>query len=98
MTDPAPPNAPWVYLKEVAVLMGIKYNTAKNLIYMDKFPMPVSKIGRFHVVHREVLDTYFDDMRRKGLKALRSAALAKARKADLRRAQKGKAKDSQPAV
>jgi predicted site-specific integrase-resolvase len=74
-------DRPWVHLKEVAAIMGLKYNSAKNLVYAGKFPMPTYKLGRYQVVDRGVVDAYFDLMHKRGLKELRKKVSVKRVKA-----------------
>ena len=56
-------EAPWVELRKVCKLFGVSYETAKNRIYAENFPVPVRKEGRLLVVDKAVLERYFADRR-----------------------------------
>lgn len=56
-------ECPWVPLKEAAPLFGVTYETAKNRIYAETFPVPVRREGKLLVVDKEVLRRYFDERR-----------------------------------
>ena len=56
-------ESPWVALKDVVHLFGVTYETAKNRIYAETFPVPVRREGKLLVVDREVLRLYFEDRR-----------------------------------
>jgi hypothetical protein len=62
---------PWIALKDVAPMFGLKYQTAKNLVHLGKFPVDTYKLGRIRVVDRVVLNAYFDSMRERGLQVLK---------------------------
>lgn len=53
-------------------LFGITYETAKNRIYAENFPVPVRKEGRLLVVDKAVLERYFDERRAEDLARLSS--------------------------
>lgn len=56
-------ECPWISLKEVVHLFGVTYETAKNRIYAENFPVPVRREGRLLVVDKAVLDRYFAERR-----------------------------------
>lgn len=56
-------ECPWVSLKSVVHLFGVTYETAKNRIYADNFPVPVRREGRVLVVDKAVLERYFEERR-----------------------------------
>lgn len=56
-------DCPWVALREVVHLFGVTYETAKNRIYADNFPVPVRREGRLLVVDKAVLERYFEERR-----------------------------------
>lgn len=66
-------ECPWVALRDVVHLFGITYETAKNRIYAENFPVPVRKEGRLLVVDKAVLERYFDERRAEDLARLSSA-------------------------
>lgn len=51
-------------------MFGLKYQTAKNLVHLGRFPVDTYKLGRIRVVDRLVLAAYFDSMRERGLRVL----------------------------
>lgn len=66
-------ECPWVALRDVVHLFGITYETAKNRIYAENFPVPVRKEGRLLVVDKAVLERYFDERRAEDLARLSSS-------------------------
>ncbi|MNH42257.1 hypothetical protein D3C79_1039220 [compost metagenome] len=56
-------ECPWVALKDVVHLFGVTYETAKNRIYAENFPVPVRREGKLLVVDKAVLDRYFEERR-----------------------------------
>ncbi len=56
-------ECPWVSLKEVVHLFGVTYETAKNRIYAENFPVPVRREGKLLVVDKAVLERYFEERR-----------------------------------
>lgn len=64
-------ECPWVPLKDVVHLFGVRYETAKNRIYAKTFPVPVRREGRLLVVDKAVLEAYFAAQREKDLSRLR---------------------------
>lgn len=56
-------ECPWISLKEVVHLFGVTYETAKNRIYAENFPVPVRREGRLLVVDKAVIDRYFAERR-----------------------------------
>lgn len=65
-------ECPWVALRDVVHLFGITYETAKNRIYAESFPVPVRKEGRLLVVDKAVLERYFEERRAEDLARLSS--------------------------
>jgi hypothetical protein len=64
---------PWIALKDVAPMFGLRYQTCKNLVHLGRFPVDTYKLGRIRVVDRVVLDAYFAAMRDRGLQVLKEA-------------------------
>lgn len=60
-------ECPWVALKDVVHLFGVTYETAKNRIYAENFPVPVRREGRLLVVDKAVLERYFEERRAEDL-------------------------------
>ena len=60
-------ECPWIALKEVVHLFGVTYETAKNRIYAENFPVPVRREGKLLVVDRAVIDRYFEERRAEDL-------------------------------
>lgn len=56
-------ECPWVALKDVVHLFGVTYETAKNRIYAENFPVPVRREGKLLVVDKAVIDRYFEERR-----------------------------------
>ena len=56
-------ECPWVALRDVVHLFGVTYETAKNRIYAENFPVPVRREGRTLVVDKAVLERYFEERR-----------------------------------
>lgn len=56
-------DCPWVALRDVVHLFGVTFETAKNRIYAENFPVPVRREGRILVVDKAVLERYFEERR-----------------------------------
>jgi hypothetical protein len=56
-------ECPWVALRGVVKLFGVTYETAKNRIYAENFPVPVRREGKLLVVDKAVLERYFEERR-----------------------------------
>ena len=56
-------DCPWIALKDVVHLFGVTYETAKNRIYAENFPVPVRREGKLLVVDKAVVDRYFEERR-----------------------------------
>lgn len=66
-------ECPWISLREVVHMFGITYETAKNRLYAENFPVPVRKEGRLLVVDKVVLERYFEERRAEDPARLSSA-------------------------
>lgn len=66
-------ECPWVALKDVVHLFGVTYETAKNRIYAENFPVPVRREGRLLVVDKAVIERYFEERRAADLARLSEA-------------------------
>lgn len=64
---------PWVLLRDVVHLFGVTYETAKNRIYAETFPVPVRREGKLLVVDKEVLRLYFDGRRTADIERFRAS-------------------------
>lgn len=65
-------ETPWLAVRDICHLYGVTYETAKNKIHMENFPVPVYKVGKMWVVDREVHEQYFLRHREAGLQVLKS--------------------------
>jgi predicted site-specific integrase-resolvase len=63
---------PWVALRDVCHMYGLSYAAAKNRISAGNFDVPTYKVGKTHVIDRVVHETYFRQMRERGLAAMES--------------------------
>lgn len=63
-------ECPWVALRDVVHMFGVTYETAKNRIYAENFPVPVRREGRLLVVDKAVIERYFADRREADLQRL----------------------------
>lgn len=52
-------------LKAIGEVLGYEQGTIENMIYADKFPIPVSKRGKSWVAHYQDVAEYVDGFRRK---------------------------------
>lgn len=66
-----PMEQSWVPLKDVAHLFGMTFDSVKNLVAKDKFPVPTYRLGRMRVVDKDVLAAFWDQQRREGIRRLR---------------------------
>ena len=69
----ANPDQTWIDLKDAAPLLGMTLGSARNLITLNKFPVPTYKLGRRTVVDRDVLNAFFAEQRAKGLARIKEA-------------------------
>lgn len=53
----------WIALRDVVHLFGVTYETAKNRIYQENFPVPVRREGKLLVVDKAVVERYFEERR-----------------------------------
>lgn len=65
-------DTPWVAVRDVCHLYGVTYETAKNKIHLENFPVPVYKVGKTWVIDREVHAAYFRQHREAGLRAMKT--------------------------
>lgn len=65
---------PWVAVKDVCAQYGLTYGSAKNKIAAGTFPVRTYKVGKTHVIDREVHDAFFRRQREIGLAALESTS------------------------
>lgn len=65
------PDRTWITLREASPLFGMSYEGIKNLITKHEFPVPTYRIGRTRVIDKKVLDTFFEEMARKGIEQLK---------------------------
>ncbi|QPZ53302.1 putative excisionase [Achromobacter phage vB_AchrS_AchV4] len=64
-------ECPWVALREVVHLFGVTYETAKNRIYAQTFPVPVRREGKLLVIDKAVMAAYFEARRQQDLAKLK---------------------------
>lgn len=64
-------ECPWVALRDVVHLFGVTYETAKNRIYAQTFPVPVRREGKLLVVDKAVMAAYFEARRQQDLAKLK---------------------------
>lgn len=50
-------------MRDVVHLFGVTYETAKNRIYAENFPVPVRREGKLLVVDKAVIERYFEERR-----------------------------------
>ncbi len=65
-------ETPWVAVKDVCHMYGVTYPSAKNKISAGTFDVPTYRVGKMHVIDREVHEAYFMKMREAGLATLKS--------------------------
>lgn len=63
---------PWVAVEAVCELYGYTYATSKNKIALGTFPVKTYKVGKKHVIDKEVHEGFFRRQRDAGLQALES--------------------------
>ena len=67
-------ECPRISLRDVVLLFGITYETAKNRLCSENFAVPVRKEGRLLVVDKAVIEAYFDKRRAEDLARLSSSS------------------------
>lgn len=65
-------ETPWVAVRDVCHMYGVTFETAKNKILLDTFPVATYKVGKIHAIDRQVHEEYFARHRQAGLRALNS--------------------------
>lgn len=68
-------ECPWIALRDVVHMFGVTYETAKNRIYAENFPVPVRREGRLLVVDKVVLERYFAERREADLRRLAGSSI-----------------------
>jgi hypothetical protein len=69
----APPNYdvyPWLPLSIACDMFGMTYNSARNAVLQERFPVMTYRLGRYIVVDKDVMQNYFREQRERGLKKL----------------------------
>lgn len=62
----------WVKVEDVCHMYGMTYPSAKNRIAAKTFPVLTYKVGKIHVIDRQVHEEYFRRQRERCLALLRS--------------------------
>lgn len=65
-------ETPWHAVRDVCHLYGLTYETSKNKIHAESFPVAVYKVGKTWVIDKAVHAEYFARHREAGLAALKS--------------------------
>lgn len=60
----------WILVRDAAPLFGMTFDSIKNLISQNKFPVPTYKLGRNRVIDKDVLQAFFEEQKAQGLKKL----------------------------
>lgn len=63
-------DRPWIDLDELAPLLGVTPDTAKNKIAAGTFEVATYKLGKRIVADRLVVDAFFEQKRTAGLRQL----------------------------
>ena len=61
---------PWIVLEDLAPMLGVTPDTAKNKIAMGTFEVPTYKLGKKIVADRAVVEAFFASKREEGLRRL----------------------------
>lgn len=62
-----PKDLPWVAVKDVCSAYGVGFAAAKNQISAGTFPVKTYKVGKKHVIDKEVHAEFFQKQREAGL-------------------------------
>ena len=76
----AVPEAPqsWIDVRDAAPMFGMTAGAIKNAILEKRFPVETYKLGKRHVIDRDVLAAFFDDKKAAGMRRIKeSPPLAK---------------------
>ena len=73
----------WIDVREIAAQFGMTAASIKNAILEKRFPVPSYKLGKRHVIDRDVLAAYWAERKADGMKGL------KEKPATQRRAKRG---------
>lgn len=61
---------PWIDVREAAPQFGMTAGAIKNAILENRFACPTYKLGKRHVIDRQVLAAFFSDQTAAGMKRL----------------------------
>lgn len=61
---------PWVAVEDVCESYGLTYPSAKMAIQRGTFPVSTYKVGKKHVIDKEVHRRFFAEKRAEGLQAM----------------------------
>lgn len=60
----------WIDVREAAPMFGMTAGAIKNAILENRFACPTYKLGKRHVIDRDVLEAFFSDHKAAGIKRL----------------------------
>ncbi len=61
----------WIDVREIAAQFGMTAASIKNSILERRFPVPSYKLGKRHVIDREVLAAYWAERKAEGMQGLK---------------------------
>lgn len=69
----------WIDVREVAAQFGMTAPSIKNAILEKRFPVPTYKLGKRHVIDKDVLAFYWAERKADGMKGLKERPAQKQR-------------------
>lgn len=69
----------WVDIRDIAAQFGMTKASMKNAILEKRFPVPSYKLGKRHVIDRDVLAAYWAERKADGMKGLKERPATKQR-------------------
>lgn len=69
----------WIDVRDVAAQFGMTAPSIKNAILEKRFPVPTYKLGKRHVIDKDVLAYYWAERKADGMKGLKEGPAPKQR-------------------
>ncbi len=64
------PEESWIDVREAAHMFGMTAGAIKNAILEKRFPVDTYKLGKRHVIDRDVLQAFFASKKERGMKRI----------------------------
>lgn len=61
----------WIDVRDAAHMFGMTAGAIKNAILEKRFPVETYKLGKRHVIDRDVLKAFFDEKKAAGMRRIK---------------------------